>query len=439
MTVRFRRVLPSLWIFSVHKMKNRKLFLLMAVSFIFVAFSAVVNAYAEESAFDYSAEKMDCRITPPVINTEEADRNRDLLGAVSELDWSIGPENAILTIIEYADFQCPYCADTSLSLIKYQQKHSDDVRLVYRHFPLSFHEKAVPAALAANAAGYQGMFFEAEEFLFEKQAEWSVLESNDAFTEWLIQEFSQFSDLDFDLWYLAFSDSDNETVVRNMYSQVIKAGIVSGTPTVFLNYTDSNYMFDNASLDSFVEKIRIDESRTSECPDVVIEEGRSYTAILETDAGDIHIELFPETAPNAVNSFKFQAKSGLFDGTEIRSGYNGFEISFGDMASPGYSFDAEFDDSRLFDGPGYFGISFTDGQTFGRIFITNDVHAVYEMQIRHDCPGTDISDETIGQYVLEKIIRFSKSNTVFGKIADEDMDKLEQLNKGTVINKIRFQ
>ena len=141
----------------------------------------------------------------------------------------------------------------------------------------------------------------------------------------------------------------------------------------------------------------------------------------------------------AVNSFKFQAESGLFDGTEIRSGYNGFEISFGDMASSSYSFDAEFDDSRLFDGPGYLGISFAGGQTFGRIFITNDVHAVYEMQIRHDCPGKDISDMTIGQYVLEKIIRFSKSNTVFGKIADEEMDKLEQLNKGTVIHRIHFQ
>ena len=420
-------------------MKKCKLFLLTAVLFIFLVFSAAMNAAAEKSAFDYSAEKMDCTIAPPVIDTEEADRNHDLLGAVSELDWSIGPEDAVLTIIEYADFQCPYCADASLSLIEYQREHSVDVRLVYRHFPLSFHEKAVPAALAANAAGYQGMFFEAEKFLFENQAEWSVLESNDAFTDWLIRQFSQFSDLDFDLWYLAFSDSDNEAAVRNMYSHVIKAGIVSGTPSVFLNYIDSNYMFDAASLDSFIEKIRMNEYRSSECPDVVIEEGRSYTAVLETDAGDIHIELFADTAPNAVNSFKYQAESGLFDGAEIRSGYDGFEISFGDVAAPGYSFDAEFDASRLFDGPGYIGFSFSEGQTFGRIFFTNDVQAVYEMQIRQDCQGRDISDEAIGQYVNEKIIRFSKADTVFGRIADEDLDKLEQLNKGTVINGIRFQ
>ena len=420
-------------------MKNCKLFLLMVVLFTSLVFSVAVNAAAEKSAFDYSAEKMECRIAPPVIDTKESERNRDLLGEVSDLDWSIGPEDAVLTIIEYADFQCPYCADASLSLIEYQKEHSDDVRLVYRHFPLSFHEKAVPAALAANAAGYQGMFFEAEEFLFEKQSEWSVLESNDAFTEWLIQEFSKFADIDFDLWYLAFSDSDNETAVRKMYSQVIKAGIVSGTPTVFLNFIDSNYMFDSASLDSMIEKIRSDKYRISKCPDVVIEEDKSYTAILETDAGDIHIDLFPDTAPNAVNSFKYQAESGIFDGAEIRSSYDGFEISFGDMAAPGYSFDVEFDDSRLFDGSGYIGFSFSEGQSFGRIFITNDIHAIYEMQIRQDCQETDISDDAILQYVREKIIRFSKANTVFGRISEEDFDKLDQLNKGTVINHISFQ
>ena len=332
-----------------------------------------------------------------------------------------------------------YCTDASLSLIEYQKAHSDDVRLVYRHFPLSFHEKAVPAALAANAAGYQGMFFEAEEFLFENQPEWSVLENNDIFTDWLIQKFSKFADLDFDLWYLAFSDSDNEAAIREMYSRVIKSGIVSGTPTVFLNYADSNYLFDDASLDSFVEKIRMNEYRISECPDVVIEEGRSYTAVLETDAGDFHIELFPDTAPNAVNSFIYQAESGLYDGAEIRSSYDGLEITIGNAAAPGYSFAAEFDDSRLFDGPGYIGISFSaDDQSSGQIFITNDIPAVYENRIQQDCQGTEISDDAVGQYVHDKNIRFSKANTVFGKIADEDLDRLELLNRGTVLNRISF-
>ena len=56
-----------------------------------------------------------------------------------------------------------------------------------------------------------------------------------------------------------------------------------------------------------------------------------------------------------------------------------------------------------------------------------------------DCQGMDISDEAIGQYVHEKLVRFSKENTVFGRISDEDLDKIEQLNRRTVVNKIRFQ
>ena len=406
-------------------MKNCKLFLLMVVLFTSLVFSATVNAAAEKSAFDYSAEKMECRIAPHVIDTEESERNRDLLGEVSDLDWSIGPEDAVLTIIEYADFQCPYCADASLSLIEYQKEHSDDVRLVYRHFPLSFHEKAVPAALAANAAGYQGMFFEAEEFLFKTQSEWSVLENNEVFTEWLIQEFSKFADLDFDLWYLAFSDSDNEAAVRNMYTQVIKAGIVSGTPTVFLNYVDSNYMFDAASLDSLIENIRIEENKFSDCPDVVIEEEKTYTAVLETEFGDIHVALFSDTDPNALNSFIFLVNSGWFDGSDISEGYDGFTSIIGNGTNPGFFFTSRSDFGQQFHGSGYVG--FACAQSIcnsGSFFITNNIEEYYLKKIRKDTADLDFSKETILQYVQNKVLRFSKQNAIFGQIAESDLEKI---------------
>ena len=418
-------------------MKNYKLFLLMVVSILSLVFSAVVNAAAEKSAFDYSAEKMDCRIAPPVFDTEEADRNRDLLGAVSELDWSIGPEDAILTIIEYADFQCPYCADASLSLIEYQRNHSNDVRLVYRHFPLSFHEKAVPAALAANAAGYQGMFFEAEEFLFEKQSEWSVLENNEVFTEWLIQEFSKFADLDFDLWYLAFSDSDNEAAVRMMYSQVIKTGIISGTPTVFLNYTDSNYMFDDASLDSYIGNIRKSEYGVTECPDVVIEEGENYTAVLETEIGDVRVELFQDIAPNAVNSFINLAESGWFDGTTLARSYDNSVWMAAGIGDPGYGFDSEYDDSLSLNGAGYIGFVNSSGNVNpAEFFITDDIRSYSEQKIREDCAGQAVAEDAYDRYVNGKIKRFSAANTIFGRIIDEDLEKLRLLNEITAISRI---
>ena len=409
----------------------------MFVLFISLIFPAAVNAAAENSAFDYSAEKMECRIAPPAIDTEEADRNRDLLGAVSDLDWTIGPEDAVLTIIEYADFQCPYCADASLSLIEYQKAHSDDVRLVYRHFPLSFHEKAVPAALAANAAGYQGMFFEAEEFLFKKQTEWSVLESNDAFTEWLIREFSKFSDLDFDLWYLAFSDSDNEAAVRKMYSQVIKAGIVSGTPTVFLNYADSNYMFDDASLDSLIENIRMEEQQFFDCPDVVIEEEKSYTAVLETEFGDIHVALFPDTDPNALNSFIFLVNSGWFDGSDISKEYDGLISTIGNGTNPGFSFNSRSVFGQQFHGSGYVGFACSLSIcNSGSFFITNDIEKYYMEKIQQDTADWDLPEETILQYVQEKVLRFSKQNTIFGQVTEADLEKLDLLHGTAVVKRV---
>ncbi len=166
----------------------------------------------------------------------EAKQNMRILGRVTDEDWSVGPEDAAITIIEYSDFQCPFCKDVSLFLIDYQNKHPEDVRLVYRHFPLNFHDKAVLAAAAANAAGDQGMFFAAADYLFENQSEWSMLGDIDAFTVWLIVKFQKFKGLDFDKWYLTFTDNERIAEVSALYDQVAATGIVTGTPTVFFNY-----------------------------------------------------------------------------------------------------------------------------------------------------------------------------------------------------------
>lgn len=71
-----------------------------------------------------------------------------------------GPENAVLTIVEFSDFQCPYCAGVTPILDSVVRAYPKDVRLVFKHFPLSFHAKAREAAAAGIAAGKQGKFFE---------------------------------------------------------------------------------------------------------------------------------------------------------------------------------------------------------------------------------------------------------------------------------------
>lgn len=71
-----------------------------------------------------------------------------------------GPDNAAITIVEFSDLQCPYCAQTAPILDSISRSYPNDVRIVFKHFPLSFHPQARAAAAAAIAAGKQGKFFE---------------------------------------------------------------------------------------------------------------------------------------------------------------------------------------------------------------------------------------------------------------------------------------
>ena len=105
-----------------------------------------------------------------------------------ETDWIKGPEDAVVTIIEYADFQCPYCSIASRNLKALLEKYPDDVRVVYRHFPLaSIHDKAIPATQAVEAAGLQDpeIFWVMHDLLYETQGAWSGY-SIEEFESWVI-------------------------------------------------------------------------------------------------------------------------------------------------------------------------------------------------------------------------------------------------------------
>ena len=67
-----------------------------------------------------------------------------------------GDKNAPVTIIEYSDFECPYCERFHPTMLEVMEKYDGKVRWIFRHFPLSFHPNAKPAAMAAECAGEQG-------------------------------------------------------------------------------------------------------------------------------------------------------------------------------------------------------------------------------------------------------------------------------------------
>jgi protein-disulfide isomerase len=95
------------------------------------------------------------------------------VGALPEVtkdDHVRGGKNASVTIVEYSDFECPFCSRFHPTVQQAMEEYGDDIRWVYRHFPLSFHPSALPAANAAECAGEQGKFWEYADELFANQA-----------------------------------------------------------------------------------------------------------------------------------------------------------------------------------------------------------------------------------------------------------------------------
>jgi protein-disulfide isomerase len=88
----------------------------------------------------------------------------------------LGQENAAVTIVEFSDFQCPFCqrlVNDALAQIKTNYINTGKAKLYFRDFPLSFHPNALPAANAARCANEQGKFWEMHDKLFQRQSAWS--------------------------------------------------------------------------------------------------------------------------------------------------------------------------------------------------------------------------------------------------------------------------
>jgi protein-disulfide isomerase len=80
-----------------------------------------------------------------------------------------GSSEALVTLIAWSDFQCPYCSRVTPTMKQLEEAYGNDLRLAFKHNPLGFHPNAMPAAKAAEAAGKQGKFWEMHDKLFENQ------------------------------------------------------------------------------------------------------------------------------------------------------------------------------------------------------------------------------------------------------------------------------
>ena len=246
------------------------------------------------------------------------------------------------------------------------------MRVIYRHFPLSSHDKAEIAVRASEAAGIQGKFWEMHDLLFEKLAEWKDF-SEEEFTQWAVSQAAELG-LDED----QFSEEMNSQELKDFAEQAWETGsqFLPGTPFIIINGQPYQGGLSYDGVASFIDFKLFESENRLDCPEMVIDPQNEYTAIIETEKGDIEIELFADQAPLAVNSFLYLAGKGWFDGVIFHRVIPGFVAQTGDptgtgMGSPGYEFDNEISPDLRFEKSGVVGMANSGPDTNGsQFFIT---------------------------------------------------------------------
>jgi protein-disulfide isomerase len=163
---------------------------------------------------------------------------------VGPRDHAQGPAGAPVTLVEYGDYECPYCGRAYPIVKELQKRMGDSMRFVYRNFPLTeIHPHAAQAAQAAEAAGAQGTFWEMHDLLFEHQ---NALDLRH------LAAYGKQLGIDPDALTEALERKAFEARVREDFMSGVRSG-VNGTPTFFINGTRHDGPWDLPFLTAAVE------------------------------------------------------------------------------------------------------------------------------------------------------------------------------------------
>jgi cyclophilin family peptidyl-prolyl cis-trans isomerase len=260
-------------------------------------------------------------------------------------------------------------------LAQIQSDYPNDVRIVFRHFPLAQHDKSALAAQATEAAGLQGKFWEMHDLLYERQADWVTM----SVTQFEGYLKTQAPTLGLDATRFETDLHADATVekVKKAGEEALKIGL-PGTPYLLINGKPYSYDApkEKENLEAVVQLYLLSERQFSTCPPMTIDTHKQYTATLKMDKGDIVIQLYADKAPTTVNNFVFLARQGWYDGVTFHRVIAGALAQAGDPSgtgygSPGYFFANEVDPTLKFDTPGVVGMANAGPDSNGsQFFIT---------------------------------------------------------------------
>ena len=144
--------------------------------------------------------------------------------SVDDDPW-IGGENADVVIVEFSDFECPFCARGAETIHELIEEYGDDIKVVYRDFPLGFHQYAHISAQAAECAAEQDKFWEYHDLLFENQ---NALDSDS------LKGYAEELGLDTDQFNECLDSGEMSAEVDADLAEGSSYG-VQGTPAFFVN------------------------------------------------------------------------------------------------------------------------------------------------------------------------------------------------------------
>lgn len=254
--------------------------------------------------------------------------------------------------------------------------HGDNLRIIYRHFPLtSIHDKALITAEAAEAAGAQGAFWKMHDLLYERFRDWARLPAEEM--PKVLVGYAEELGLDTEQFTHALEEHTYQDKVMASYEDATRMQL-RGTPSIIVNgiLYPSEWRLSYLGFDAFVRLALLKPRQYTSPPPQVLIPDHQYTATIRTAKGDIVIKLYPDLAPINVNSFVFLAREGWYDGVTFHLVDPEFVALAGDptgtgVGGPGYWCDDEISSDLGFDEAGMVGIA-TIGPNTGssQFFIT---------------------------------------------------------------------